>query len=94
MTEAKKNKTFKYEGVTIKVDADIADDVEVLDLVDQIQNENNTLRAMKLIKHLIGQEKYDEILEAYKKNHKTKKMPATEVETLITQLFEALDPKD
>lgn len=92
--EAQDKTTFVFEGVKISVDENLADDIEILEMVDEIQNENNVVRVVGLCKRLMGQDKFQEVIEAYKKNHKTNRMPATEMEGLVTKLFESLNPKD
>lgn len=85
---------FVFEGVKIGIDPAIADDIEVIDMIDEIQNENNPVRVVGLCKRLVGADKFKEIIAAYKTNHKTDRMPATELEEFITKLFGSLDPKD
>ena len=89
-----KANSFEYEGVKIEVTQDVADDVEVIDMIDEIQNEQNVVRVMGLCKRILGKEKLAEIIAAYKKNHSTDRMPATELEGLMTKLFEGFDPKE
>lgn len=84
-------KNIEHDGFKFKIDTDLLDDVEVLELIDRIESKNQLAAIQPLLVVLIGDEKY-----AQMKAHFVKKYDRFRI-TKLTEIYEVVidnfDPK-
>lgn len=82
-------KTATISGVTLVIDPDIFDDLDVLDQLDQI-NEGNALRVAGLLRKLTG-DKFNDVRAALR-DPETGRIPVERATEFFGELMEAMAP--
>lgn len=81
-----------FDGYTFKLDDNLLDDVEVLEMIDAVESQNKPGQVINLLKQLIGDDGYDEMKAYFVKKDGRFKM--TKVMKVYEEIFKGFDPKD
>lgn len=94
-TEAKKEnkelRVVEYDGYKFKIDDELLDDVEVLEMVDAIENKKQPGAIMSLLKSLIGEDGYKEMKAYFVEKDGRFKM--SKLMHVYEAVFAGFDPK-
>lgn len=95
-------KQVEIEGYKFKVDTDLLDDVETFEIIDLIENKGQTAQIVPLLRHILGDEQYEEIkahftkldAEAHKgvKNYKPR-FRLEKLNDVYLAIIDEFDPK-
>lgn len=88
---AAKIKDVEYDGYKFKIDEELLDDVELLEMIDGIENEEKPALIITLLKRLIGDDGYAAMKEYFVKKDGRFKMSA--LGEIYRVIFEDFDPK-
>lgn len=96
-TEAAENpnaniKELEFEGYKFKVDTDLIDDVEMLEVLDRIENKNQISAIVPFLHFLIGKDGYEQMKAHFTK--KDGKFRATKLAEVYKVIINNFDPKD
>lgn len=88
----KKLRDVTYDGYTFKLDDDLLDDVEVLEMIDAVESENKPGAVIRLLKQIIGDDGYDAMKAYFVKKDGRFKM--TKMMKIYEAIFAGFSPKD
>lgn len=95
-------KEIEVKGYTFKVDTDLLDDIETLDLIDRIENKGHVAAILPLLKHIMGADEFSKLEQHFvaedAKAHEGKegykpRMRMTLLEPIYMAIIEKFDPK-
>lgn len=92
MAEKTQDKKIVVDGIEYIFNEDCIDDMEFLELSDKVQSEDGITAYPALLRKLIGEDKYKEASNHYKK--KNGRFKVTDAETIFDAIIKAVDPKD
>ena len=84
-------KDITYDGYTFKVDTELLDDVELLEMIDAIENREQPALIITLLKDLIGEDGYKDMKDYFVK--KDGRFRMTKLSGIYQAIFEDFDPK-
>lgn len=85
-------KDIEYDGYKFKVNTDLIDDVEVVDLIDKIENQQNMKAIVDFLKYLVGDEGYEKMKAYFVK--KDGRFRLSKLSAIYQSIFENFDPKE
>jgi hypothetical protein len=85
-------KDVNYDGYAFKVDTDLIDDVEIVELIDKIENQQNLKAIVDFLKYLVGDEGYEEMKAYFVK--KDGRFRLSKLSEIYQAVFENFDPKE
>ena len=80
-----------HDGYTFKLNDDLLDDVEVLEMIDAVETQNQPGAVIRLLKQIIGEDGYTE-MKAYFVN-KDGRFKMTKMMKIYEAIFEGFNPK-
>lgn len=87
-------KTIDYEGITLRIDPNIFDDLEMLEIMHDMQdaedNPNGAFRMIDLLRRVCGSQ-YKRVKQVLRDNE-TGRIPFTNVSDFLTTIMEQLVP--
>lgn len=84
-------KDVTVDGYTFKLNTELLDDVELLEMIDAIENQNKPGVIISLLRNLIGEAGYDEMKAYFVKKDGRFKM--SKLMVVYEAIFEDFDPK-
>ena len=87
-------RTIEYNGITLRIDPSIFDDLEMLEIMHDMQdaedNPNGAFRMVDLLRNVCGSQ-YKKVKQALR-DEKTGRIPFTNVADFLTTIMEQLAP--
>lgn len=80
-----------FDGYTFKLDDNLLDDVEVLEMIDAVESQNQPGAVIRLLKKIIHDDGYDEMKAYFVKKDGRFKM--TKMMKIYEAIFAGFDPK-
>lgn len=84
-------KDITFDGYAFKLDMELLDDVELLEMIDAIENQSKPGVIIQLLRNLIGDDGYDEMKAYFVKKDGRFKM--SKLSSVYQAIFEDFDPK-
>jgi hypothetical protein len=85
-------KDIEYDGYKFKINTDLIDDVEVVDLIDKIENQQNLKAIVDFLQYLVGNDGYEKMKAYFVK--KDGRFRLSKLSAIYQAIFENFDPKE
>lgn len=85
-------RTIEYDGYKLTVDTDLIDDVDAFEIIDRIENKQQTAALVELFKYFVGEDEYQKMKAHFVKKYGRLRM--SKLAELYKLIIESIDPKE